>query len=111
MKAPITKAEALKQVESGVLGTFVEFRKSIAEIIKWRDKAGSGKMLQAPTLRHTVESETSTISVNERVEDTFDVLTYRPPFEKGAKCFLIVTEYRTERGNVSARGELIPLKG
>jgi len=104
----ITKAEALAQLQGGVFGAFVEYRMSTAEVINWRDKA-TGKAMSAPIVRHTVETATASIAVAERVPDDFNVAAFKPTIKKGAKCFLVMSEYMTERGSVKARGELFPL--
>lgn len=103
------KADAVKLWESGAMCVVVEFRRSIAETISWRDKT-SGKALTAPVVRHTVESGIATITVNERVADDFNVAAFKPPFEKGARVLLQFTELHTEKGNVSARGTLTALE-
>jgi len=103
------KAEAIKQWEVGSFLIPVEFRKSIAEVIAWRDKA-TGKAMTAPVVRHTVETATATLTVNERVPDDFNVGNFKQPFEKGKRVLLSVTELHQERGNFTARGVLLPLE-
>lgn len=108
MKDKMKLSAIVELMKAGELVAVVEYRKSIAEVISWRDKV-SGKAMKAPVLRHTVETATASVSVAERVPDDWDAAKYTPPFKKGDKVALWVTEWKTERGSVSARGELSPI--
>jgi len=103
------KAEAMKQWESGAALLCVEFRMSKCERINWRDKT-SGKAMSAPVLRHTVETATEAITVSERLDDNFNVETFKPAFQRGQRVLLHVTEMSTQGGVKSARGLLEPLE-
>jgi len=105
MKQP----DAIKNWLAGVPLMVVEFRKSSAETINWRDKV-TGKAMTAPVLKHTVETEKTTLLVNERVDETFDVSSYKSQFVKGAKVLLEFSEWHTEKGQTSCRGKLLPLE-
>jgi hypothetical protein len=104
-QGPFKKSEVQKLWEGGGQVLLCEFRQSIAEKITWRDR-GNGQMKSAPMLRHTVETESSTIIVNERVEETFDVNGYEAKFKKGQKVALFFSEMTVEKGVTSMRGEL-----
>lgn len=99
-------SEVKKEWESGIPVLLVEYRKSMAEQINWRDKA-SGKMMHAPVLRHTVETATASVMVTERVADDFKVDGYQAPFAKGQRVALYATELATDKGQLSARGQLV----
>jgi len=98
-------AEAVKAFERGEKVMLCEYRKSVAETINWRDK-GTQKPMTAPVLRHTVETATESLTVTERVPDDFNVVAFKAPMAKGAKCLVWLSELKQERGNVSARGTL-----
>jgi len=106
----MTMAEARAAWERGEPVMIVEYRKSIAEVIEWRDK-GTQKPMTAPVLRHTVESASASLTVTERVPDTFNALGYKSPFKKSAKVVLWLTEWKQERGTISARGVLSEIVG
>jgi len=105
---PIKLADAIKVWQSGSPVLLVEYRNSQAETIKWRDKE-TRRMMEAPSLRHSVETADSAIVVNERPAETMDVNKYVAPFRKGQKVLLHVQSLTTERGIVSARGILQPI--
>lgn len=87
----------------------VEYRSSKAEKIRWRDQK-TGQALEASVLRHTVENASGSMVVNERVDDKMDVEHYQPPFSKGERVVLTLTEYKVERGMIQTRGKLDKLE-
>jgi len=103
---PKKMADLVNDFKNGVPVLIVEYRKGMAETISWRDKA-SGKAMTAPVVRHTVETASASVSVAERVEDTFDTSKFVQPFAKGAKVAFYPSEMTTERGQLSARGVIV----
>jgi len=110
MKAAIKMADAQGMWAKGAVVVIVEFRKSQAERINWRDKS-TGKAMTAPILRHTVETDRDVLVVSERVPENFDVENFKSEYAKGQKCLLSITELATERGLMTVRGELTPISG
>jgi len=108
MQNPIKQEEVTKRLLGGVVGFLGEYRHSKAEMLQWRDKT-TGKAMHAPVLRHTVETTTATISITERVADDFDVAGFKPPFTKGQKVLVELTELKLDKGNLSGRGSLPPV--
>jgi hypothetical protein len=94
--------------ESGQFCALCEYRLSKAELLIWRDKT-NGSSRSAPILRHTVECGQVSVTVTERVGDSVRIEDIRVPFSKGEACLLVLTELKTERGVISARGQLVKL--
>jgi hypothetical protein len=99
MAAKIKMDEAIKRFKSGQPCMVVEYRSSVAERIRWRDKE-TRAVLEAPILRHTCEAENGTpYIVNERVDEkSFDETAYIAPFKKGEKVLLTFVSMAIERG-------------
>lgn len=104
----MTKLELQKRIEAGDCLIVAEYRRGVAETLKWRDKA-TRQAMSGPTIRHTVETATKSISVNERPDDGFVVDTFKQPLAKGSPCVVIVTMYQMQAGAVSVRGTVEPL--
>ena len=107
----MTKAEFHKRVEAGACMVVCEYRSSRVDHINWRDKV-SGKAMSADLLRHTVEVGNITVGVGQRLADDQDVNRYVANFaiKKGDKCILHFSQWETERGATSAKGELEKLE-
>lgn len=103
----MTKSQLMERVLAGEPLVLVEYRHSNAEIIKWRDKE-TKQALEAPTLRHTVETSRGSMAVQERVADSFNPQAYTPPFKKGQKAVLKFTVWQSQKGAVTANGILEP---
>ena len=101
----VSLKDVLAAFQRGAKVFLVEYRKSTAENITWRDKQ-SGRTLTGAVLRHTVETETESLIVDERPPDEFKVELFKPPFAKGQRCALWLTEMTSERGVNRARGQL-----
>jgi len=78
-------------------------------LTKWRDK-GSGAMMEAEMLTHTVESGSESIAVNERQPDGWKAESYVCPFKKGQKVLLWIESMMTQKGLTSSRGQIQPIK-
>jgi hypothetical protein len=110
---PVTKDQAVSKFLAGEPIVFVEYRSSKAEVIKWRDKE-SRRVLTAAVLRHTVETDSGAIVVNERLSAEFpDEVAqaqfceyYKSVFVKGSKVLLHLKSLSTVKGIVMADGAL-----
>lgn len=104
-------AEAIARFEAGESVMVVEYRVSKADKISWRDKAGSGKVLEAETLRHTVETPSGAFAVDERLPDKVTGAERLAELQKGGltkgkKVLLVLTQLITQKGVTSARGSI-----
>lgn len=104
----MTQKEAVEAFLSGKRVAVVEYRSSKAETINWRDKE-SNKALTAVFLRHNVEMDDITATVNERTAEGFKPEAYKAPFTKGQKCVLVFSDLTTVKGVTTSRGVLHPL--
>jgi hypothetical protein len=105
------QAEAIKRIENGeFLGGIAEYRSSKAETIKFLDKK-TGRMAEMKSLRHNIEVGEVAVALNQRVEDTFNVDDYKPPFKKGQRVLVRLTEMNMDKGLVRARGTLEVIEG
>jgi len=102
---PMTKAEAVKQWENGVLCVPVIYVGGIAETIRWRDE-GTGKALTAPVVKHSIIIGTDVAIVAERVPDDYKVESFKPFCPKMTACLLTVDSKTVTRGVVQIRGRL-----
>lgn len=111
----MTKEEqVLQHIHAGQFATIAEYRFSKKEMINWRDKT-TGQAKTAPTLRHTVELGSDSITVNERLPLSIQKLDEIPDtmltaHKKGDTVILTVTELSREKGLVSCRGSLEALQ-
>lgn len=99
------KSEIMDRVMRGERVIICEYRSSKMENIAWRDKE-SGKAMSAAVIRHTLESGPDSVTVNERTAADFDSSKWVAPAKKGQLVALHFTEFKTERGLMSARGTL-----
>jgi len=104
----MTKAEAVKQWEAGAQIALVEFRSSRVDDLSWSDKT-TGKAMKAKLLRHTVEVGMQSVSVQERMPDSWNG-QIPVNFKKGEQVLLHFTAWVVERGAVTVRGTLEALK-
>jgi len=102
------KMTVREEWERGELVVLGEYRMSKAELIQWRDKQ-TGKAMEAPMLRHTVEFGSISVQVAERVPDGTRVEDIHVGFSKGDKVAVYLTELTSTRGAVSAGGRLLKL--
>lgn len=109
---PVTMAEAVAKFQAGQPCLLVEYRSSVAERIKWRDKE-SRATLEAPILRHNCEAVDGTpYIINERVDEKlFDEKAYRQTtFKKGDKALLQFATMVIDKGIKHFGGTLVPIK-
>lgn len=99
------KSEIMARIEKGERLIVCEYRSSKLETLNWRDK-DTGKSMSAAVVRHTLESGPDSVTVNERTGNDFDAAKWVPPAKKGQMVALHFTEFKTERGIMSARGNL-----
>jgi hypothetical protein len=95
----------MSQVKAGSLLALGEYRHSKSEMLIWRDKQ-TGRPMEAPILRHTVEFGDCTVAVSERVPDGTKIENIHVPFVKGEMVVLHLEELTRNLGLVSARGKL-----
>jgi len=86
----------------------VEFRASRVDELAWADKT-TGKAMKAKLLRHTVEVGAQSVSVQERMPDTWNG-QIPTQFKKGDVVILHWTSWVVERGAVTVRGSLEALR-
>lgn len=97
-----------------------EFRRRKIEIIRWRDKA-TGKAMEAPAVRDTVETDDETFEVSPSVfmeipdgktveQHVADLQAQKVPFSKGAKVLVEISRWEPKGGVVSVRGTLYPIE-
>lgn len=101
-------SEAQAQLANGHIGCIAEYRSSKAEEIKYTEKA-TGRQAIMKTLRHNLELGDVAVAFNERVEDSFNVADYKPPYQKGQKVLVSLTSLQNDKGVVRAAGKLTPL--
>ena len=106
----MSKTEVSERVLRGEFLAVGEYRHSRAEMINWRDKQ-TGRAMSAPVLRHTVEFDSQTIAVSERVPDGTKLEDIHVAFKKGEVVVLLLETMERNLGNVSARGRLERLTG
>lgn len=103
-----TLEQAISEWRAGKLCALVEYRSSKAEPIRWRDK-DTHMTMNAVTLTHSVETETQTIMVSERVDDNFDWKDYKAPFTKGQKAIVFFDSVGRNKGVTTLYGKLEPV--
>lgn len=101
----MNKATATAKILAGERIFVCEYRSSKCENITWRDK-DTGRSQSAHIVRHTLESGPDSLILNERTGDNFDASKWAAPAKKGQTVVVHVTELKTERGMLSARGTL-----
>jgi len=102
------KEELLKRLEAGECLLVGEYRRGLAETIKWRDKV-TKEQLQAPTVRHTIETATKSLTLNERPVEGFKVEDWKQTIPTGTRVVVLVTQYQVQGGAVAVRGTCEPL--
>ena len=95
----------MSQVKAGSLLALGEYRHSKSEMLRWRDKL-TGRLMEAPVLRHTVEFGNCSVAVSERVPEGTKLEDIHVPFVKGEMVVLHLEELSRNLGLVSARGKL-----
>jgi len=106
MAAIMNQSELERRIHAGEFVALGEYRMSKAEMIKWRDKV-TGRQMEAPMLRHTVEFGDKSVAVSERVADGIKIEDISVPFVKGDAVVLLLEEYTAQKGLVSCRGRVI----
>lgn len=104
----MTKAEALKMIESGEPMFLVEYRSSKCEKVEWRNK-DTGRPDSFVKVTHNVEMGNLSFPVSERAPDGTSPETYKPPFNKGQRCALHVSSFGQWQGKNITAGRLEPL--
>jgi hypothetical protein len=110
-------SELLAAVQAGKPLLCVEYRSSLVDNIKWRDKE-SGRAMAGTFLSHQVEfgptslqpaGTINSLKVSERVAEGTDLTAYTSPHKKGAKCVLTFEAFKREKGVYTASGTLAAL--
>lgn len=106
----IKQAEATAEFLAGKFVVVGEYRASSAETVNYRDKT-TGRAASMESLRHTVETESGSFALDERVPDgakASDVLASMKAagLVKGSRVLVRLTSFLTQKGVTSARGTL-----
>lgn len=112
----MNKSDVMALLEKGKPVVMGEFRRFKGEVIRWRDKT-SGKALEAPSMRFTVETDEETFEVSDFTDvpegSTAEavVSAYKCPFKKGARVLVEIKSWIQQKGVVKCRGLLHVLEG
>lgn len=102
------KISKLRQMmDDGACVLRVEYRASVPDHIKWRDKE-TKTIMEANILSHNIETCEGAAAVSERVEEgsKFDPTTYQSPFKKGESVALLFKSVDLSRGKRTFYGVL-----
>lgn len=95
----------IEKVVAGTPVCVVEYRGTVTDVINWRDPA-SGRTVQIKKATHNVEAGTNPVAISEKLEDSVDVASYKPPFKKGDMCVWLIGSMSKTKGVARYTGKL-----
>jgi len=106
----LSKSEATLAFLAGEQVIVVEYRGSKVDHVQWRDKQ-SQRAMSGDFLRHTVESNSASFPVDQRLAEGETAQAVIAELEKaglkkGDKCILRYTQLTSAKGRVEAKGVL-----
>jgi len=106
----MTKAEAMKQWESGGRVLNVQYVVSKAENIMCRNKLNpGGARVARPVVKHSILIGNEMATVTDWMEEGFAVESYKAPYKQMERYLLVFQSWEVESGNISIRGKLEPI--
>lgn len=98
--------QVIEEMQKGTPCCIVEFRSSVTDVIKYRDKEGRAQTMKRVT--HNVEAGVKTFQISENLPEDCDVSQYKSPFQKGAMLVWQVTGLSIQKGVKRFTGVLTP---